>query len=218
MITRSGRFFSSIVIQENSDYHKLMNNMKKIVDFIHYAEKLKVELRHATKSDKQKESVADHSWRLSLFLVLVLSKLSIKIDELKTIKMAIIHDIIEIDARDIPLLDQIKDPELQKQKHKNEKKAIEKIKKMLGEDGKEIAKLWQEYEDQKTNEAKVVMALDKLEGELQFIQDPVRKFLKDDQVAINKLFIQTTKLCKIDPALQELDRITMAQRRKRTSH
>lgn len=192
-----------------------MEETKRIIDFIHYAEKLKTELRHATRSDSQRESVADHSWRLILFLILVAPKLTLKIDLLKAMKMAAIHDITEIDAKDIPALEHINNKKISDKKKKDEKRAIEKIKKKLAKNGQEIYDLWQEFEDSKTNEAKLVKALDQLEGELQFLQDPVREFKQEEQASIVLLLERTTKFCKIDPFLEKLDKISLNDRKKR---
>ncbi len=195
-----------------------MKETKKIISFIHYVEKLKTELRHATRSDRQRESVADHSWRLILFIMLVAPKLSLKIDLLKTIKIAAIHDITEIEAKDIPALEHISNKKVLDKKNRDERRAIIKIKKKLGGDDCEICDLWWEYENLKTNEAKLVSALDKLEGELQFLQDPVRKFKLCEQDSIKRLLEQTTKLCEIDPFLQKLDKLTLNDRKRRINH
>lgn len=192
-----------------------MNDAKTIIEFIRYAERLKTELRHATRSDNQRESVADHTWRLALFLILVAPKLKLEIDLSKALKMTIIHDIVEIEAKDIPVLKQINDDTFSLQKKKAEILAINKIKKLLGDNGQEIYDLWNEYEDSKTNEAKIIKALDKLEGQLQFLEDPIRKFTIDEQDSIELLLNQTKKLCDIDPFLQELDKTTIASRKKR---
>jgi putative hydrolase of HD superfamily len=194
-----------------------MEQTQKIIDFIRYAEGLKTELRHATKSNGDKESVADHSWRLCLVLMLVAPKIKLKIDLLKALKMAIVHDIIEIEAKDIPILEQISSSEVSTQKEKNEKLAIENIKNRLGQVGSEIINLWHEFEKSKTNVAKVVKALDKLEGQWQFLDDPIRKFTTCEQDSIEKLFENTKNLCKIDPFLQNLDQSTLSDRKKRTS-
>ncbi len=195
-----------------------MKDSKRIIDFIRYAEKLKTELRHATRSDNQKESVADHTWRLSLFLILVASKLKLKIDLLKALKMATVHDIVEIEAKDMPVLDQINDSALHIQKEKDEKMAIKNIGDKLGNDGQEIFDLWSEFEDSKTNEAKLIKALDKLEGQLQFLDDPVRNFTASEQDSINQLLAKTKELCQIDPFLIELDKLTLDDRKKRVKN
>lgn len=193
-----------------------MKDSKRIINFIDYAERLKVELRHASKSDSQRESVADHSWRLSLMLMLVAPKIKLKIDLQRALKMALIHDIVEIEAKDVPAIEHIGNQKLSQDKEKKEQLAIRKIKKMLGGDGQEIFDLWQEYEKLETNESKVVKALDKLEGELQFLQDPIRKFTLEEQGSIKLLLDRTSKLCAVDPFLHQLDKITFPDLKKRT--
>lgn len=192
-----------------------MKKAQKIIDFIQYAEGLKTELRHATKSDRARESVADHTWRLTLMLMLVMPNLKLKIDQLKALKMAIIHDIVEIDAKDLPILEHIDNKEMSIKKEALENKAIKAIKKQLGESSTDISTLWQEFEQGKTNEAKVVHALDKLEGQLQFLKDPVRKFTLAEQKSITFLLDQTSELCQIDPFLVELDQLTIKDRKIR---
>lgn len=188
---------------------------KKIIDFIQYAERLKVELRYASKSDNTRESVADHCWRLALMLILIVPKLKIEVDLLKTLKMAIIHDLVEIEAKDISALKQIGNPELRKAKGNNEKKAIKKIRKLLGDDGQEIHGLWTEYAEQKTNEAKIVKVSDKLEGQLQFLNETVTNFTDEDRKAAKIMLDETTDLSKIDPFIEELDLVSLEDRKNR---
>lgn len=181
-----------------------MNEQKELIDFLIYAEKLKTELRHASRSDNQRESVAEHSWRLALMVMLVHPKLTVRADLLKMMKLAVIHDIIEIDAKDVPVLEQLGNNKVVQAKEEKEREAIEKVKKMLGKDGKEIYDLWFEYENQETNEARVVRALDKVEGQLQFLSDYVREFRTEERDVIEQLFKKTTELCSIDPYLVSL--------------
>lgn len=177
---------------------------KKIIDFLIYSEKLKTELRHASKSDGNRESAAEHSWRLSLLVMLVAPKLSKKIDLLKALKMATIHDIVEIDAEDVVVLDHIDNKAKKDFKDQEEKRAIEKVKGMLGEDGKEIYELWHEYLESETYEAKILHVLNMLEGQTQFLSENVRKFKKDEQETVTKLINKTAELSKIDPYLEQL--------------
>ncbi len=186
-----------------------------VVDFIHYAEKLKVELRQASKSNNDRESVAEHCWRVSLMLVLVAPKLKIRIDLLKALKMAIIHDLVEIEYKDIPILQHINNKKAGKSKHEQELKAMKKIQKMLGSSGKEVYDLFVEFEDQKTNEAKVLKALDRLEGQLQFLSESVMTFTSKHKPAIEELLRDTTECCKVDPFIQKLDAVSLKARKNR---
>jgi len=192
-----------------------MNDAKKIIDFIHYTEKLKTELRLASKSDKCRESVADHTWWLSLMLILVVPKLGIKVDHLKILKMAIIHDVVEIEAKDIPRLESIVSSRLSNDIKLKEKAAINNIKKMLGDSGQEIFDLWNEFDEYKTNEAKALRFLDKLEGQLQFLTEDVTTFTKYNKEAIQKIIDETKELSKVDPFLTELDNLTLQERKER---
>ncbi|OIP23593.1 HAD family hydrolase [bacterium CG_4_10_14_0_2_um_filter_33_32] len=192
-----------------------MNDAQKIIDFIHYTEKLKTELRLASKSDKCRESVADHTWRLSLMLILVVPKLGIKVDHLKILKMAIIHDVVEIEAKDIPRLESIVSSRLSNDIKLKEKAAINNIKKMLGDSGQEIFDLWNEFDEYKTNEAKALRFLDKLEGQLQFLTEDVTTFTKYNKEAIQKIIDETKELSKVDPFLTELDNLTLQERKER---
>jgi len=192
-----------------------MNDAQKIIDFIHYTEKLKTELRLASKSDKCRESVADHTWRLSLMLILVVPKLGIKVDHLKILKMAIIHDVVEIEGKDIPRLESIVSSRLSNDIKLKEKAAINNIKKMLGDSGQEIFDLWNEFDEYKTNEAKALRFLDKLEGQLQFLTEDVTTFTKYNKEAIQKIIDETKELSKVDPFLTELDNLTLQERKER---
>ncbi len=100
------------------------------------------------------ESDADHSFGVALLVMLLTPK---HLDLLKSIKMALIHDLPEIYAGDVTPHDSIS-PEI---KQKNEILAINKISQEL--EFPELTKLFAEFEKQKTVEAKWVKALDKLE-------------------------------------------------------
>lgn len=182
----------------------MKNDQEKIVDFLLYSEKLKTELRHASKNDGNRESAAEHSWRLTLFVMLVEPKLKNKIDLLKALKIATIHDIVEIDAKDIPVLEQIDNSNMKNLKDEQEKIAIKKVHRMLGENGDEIYKLWYEYLNQESYEAKVVRALDKIEGQMQFLSEDVKRFSHKEQKSVAKLIELTKELCKVDPYLVKL--------------
>ena len=145
-----------------------MTELPLMIDFLHYAEKLKYELRHSYTSSGRQESVAEHTWRMALMAILVEPHLDKKIDIAKTLKMILIHDLVEVEAGDTPLSKMVRNPELRKEKEEKEKKAIENIRLMLHNDvGNEISSLWYEFEQRETYEAQVAYALDKLEVQLQ---------------------------------------------------
>ena len=145
-----------------------MERLRNILSLLHLAEKLKFELRHSYTSSGRQESVAEHTWRMALMAILLEPYLDQKIDITRTLKMIIIHDLVEAEAGDVPFPRMVQNAELKKVKEEKEKAAIETIRKMLNNAvGEEIHSLWNEFEARKTYEAKIANALDKLEVQLQ---------------------------------------------------
>ena len=139
-----------------------------ILKVLTLAERLKFELRHSYTSSGRQESVAEHTWRMSLMAVLIEPLLKQKVDTARLLKMIIIHDLVEAEASDISALDVLRNPEIKTQKIEKEKQAIENLKSVLKEtNGQEIYNLFYEFEEKETYEARVANALDKLEVQLQ---------------------------------------------------
>jgi len=139
-----------------------------ILKILTLAEKLKFELRHSYTSNGRQESVAEHTWRMSLMAVLIEPLLTQKVDTARLLKMIIIHDLVEAEAKDISALDVLRDPTIKIKKAEKEKQAIENLREALKEtNGEEIYNLFYEFENKQTYEALVANALDKLEVQLQ---------------------------------------------------
>ncbi len=135
-----------------------------ILQVLTLAERLKFELRHSYTSSGRQESVAEHTWRMGLMAVLIEPLLTQKVDTARLLKMIIIHDLVEAEAKDISALDVLRNPGIRIQKVENEKKAIENLRSVLKEtNGQEIFDLFNEFEEKKTYEAQVANALDKLD-------------------------------------------------------
>lgn len=177
---------------------------KKFVDFLIYSERLKTEHRHAHKSNGQPESAAEHSWRLSLLVMLVAPKLQKELDVLKALKMATIHDIVEIDAEDVLVLDHIDNQVKKDFKDTEEERAMKNVQALLGDDGAEISALWHEYLEAETYEAKILHVLNMIEGQTQFLSEEIKKFSLEEQDSVAKLIAVTTELSKIDPFIEQL--------------
>ncbi len=146
----------------------MKSKLRSILEVMSLAEKLKFELRHSYLSNGRQESVAEHTWRMSLLAVLIEPLVSEPIDMAKMLKMIIIHDLVEAEARDVSALDVLRNPDIRIQKELNEQRAIENLRRNLQDtNGQEIFDLWYEFEEKKSFEAKVANALDKLEVQLQ---------------------------------------------------
>lgn len=142
--------------------------ISEIISTIHLAENMKKELRHCWMSNHRQESVAEHTWRLAFFLLLVEKYLDKKLDMQKALKLALIHDLAEAVTGDLPIF---ANDALKETKQIAEYKAMHAIcYKMPEAIGDEIFDLWEEYEARESYESKVVSALDKLEAIIQHLE------------------------------------------------
>lgn len=146
----------------------MITQLQSILKVLKLAERLKFELRHSYTSSGRQESVAEHTWRMSLMAVLIEPLLSQKVDTAHILKMIIIHDLVEAEAKDVSALDVLRNPSIKARKIAEERKAIENLRNTLADtNGQEIYDLFYEFENKETYESKVANALDKLEVQLQ---------------------------------------------------
>jgi len=137
--------------------------MKKTLEFLKIFGRLKFIYRYSEVSRIPQESVAAHSWRLALMVFLIADELNLDIDVEKALKIALVHDIAESLTGDIDII-KIKDKKIsKKEKDELEFKTMNRLKSIDLKFNK-ISDLWQEYQENKTREAKIVKALDKLEA------------------------------------------------------
>lgn len=73
-----------------------MSNLEKIFDFLYQAARLKKVLRYKEHNKALSESSADHSWNLALMTLILEKELNLRIDINHAIKIALIHDIVEL--------------------------------------------------------------------------------------------------------------------------
>src|ERR1700748_739286 len=98
-----------------------------ILKVLTLAERLKFELRHSYTSSGRQESVAEHTWRMALMAVLIEPLLKQKVNTARLLKMIIIHDLVEAEAKDISALDVLRNPVIKVAKAEREKQAIENL-------------------------------------------------------------------------------------------
>ena len=138
-----------------------MDRLEQQFQFIQEIDKEKFIGRQTYLSDGQrKENDAEHAWHLALMTILLSDYANENIDVLKTVTMLLIHDIVEIDAGDTYAYDE----EAKKTQKDREEKAAERIFGLLPEDqGETFTGLWQEFEEQKTPEARFARTMDNLQ-------------------------------------------------------
>lgn len=134
------------------------DRFEKQIDFILEVDKEKNILRQTHITDYvRQENDAEHAWHMAMMIYLLKEYANEDIDLAKTMMMALIHDIVEIDAGDTYAYD-TKALETQKER---EQKASERIFGLLPEDqAKEMRALFEEFEKNQTPEAKFAHAID----------------------------------------------------------
>ena len=140
--------------------------LSQILTFLRAAESLKSTLRSGYTATGRPESVAEHTWRLCL-LVLVLAPEFPEVDAHRLMKICLIHDLGEALRGDIPA--PLQDPNVDKSQSERED-LLELLSPLPELQRSEILELWEEYEQATTPEAKLAKAFDKLETLLQHTQ------------------------------------------------
>ena len=131
------------------------------ITFILEIDKIKTVFRQTYLLDQsRKENDAEHSWHLALMAVLLAEYAAEPIDLHRVVKMALIHDLVEIDAGDTFCYDEQGD----KTKALREQAAADRIFAILpAEQAAELRSLWDEFEARQTPDAKYAAALDRLQ-------------------------------------------------------
>jgi putative hydrolases of HD superfamily len=137
-----------------------------ILAFLRTAERLKSTPRSGWTTSGERESVAAHTWRLSL-MAAVLSDRFPDIDLARLLKICLIHDLGEALHGDVPAPLQ----SAEANKAIREREDLQSVLAPLPEQQREeLTALWDEYEAASTPEAQLAKGLDKLETILQHTQ------------------------------------------------
>ena len=132
--------------------------LEKQIDFILEADKEKNIFRQTHLSGNgRRENDAEHAWHMAIMVYLLKEYANEEIDAAKAMMMALIHDIVEIDAGDTYAYD-LKGLETQKVR---EEQAAERIFGLLPDDqGEELKSLFEEFEAGESPEARFVRSMD----------------------------------------------------------
>lgn len=130
------------------------------IQFILEIDKLKSVIRQSYLLDgTRQENSAEHSWHVALMGLLLAEYAEQPVDLLRTMKMLLIHDIIEIDAGDTYCYDESG----VMNQFSRESAAAERLFGLLPEDQmEEFRELWAEFEERSTAEAKFAATIDRL--------------------------------------------------------
>lgn len=134
---------------------------RELLKALHVAEKLKDATRHCYTSGGRHESVAEHSWRISLMAYWIGSEFP-EADMDKVIRMCLIHDLGEVFTGDIPTFMKTEADE-----RREDDLLSAWISSLPSPYREEMRALFLEMNERKTLEAKIFKAMDSLEALIQ---------------------------------------------------
>ena len=154
---------------------------REYLEILHVAERLKDTPRHCTTTNRRTESVAEHSWRVSLMAFLLRSVFP-ELDMDKVTRMCLIHDLGECFTGDIPTFLKTDSDRAA------EDSLLERWVQNLPEElSREMLALYREMDAQETGEAKLYKALDKLEALIQHNESPLDTWA-ENEFELNKRY------------------------------
>ena len=164
--------------------------VRELLDALQIAERLKDATRHCYTKNGRHESVAEHSWMMTLMAYFMKDEFP-EVDMDKVVQMCIIHDLGECFTGDIPTFDKTKAHE------ENEENLLYSWVRTLPENyANEMIALYEEMAERKTIESKIYKAIDGLEALIQHnISDlstwipkeyELNKSYADDKVAFSE--------------------------------
>ncbi|WP_166415669.1 HD domain-containing protein [Cochlodiniinecator piscidefendens] len=139
----------------------MTENLEQQFAFLQEIDKLK-QITRATEitGGSRKENSGEHSWHIAMYALILAEHAAPDVDINRVIKMLLIHDLVEIDAGDVPIHQQI-DVEAHEAK---ERAAAKRIFGMLPQDQAEaLHDLWTEFEASVTPDAIFAKSIDRVQ-------------------------------------------------------
>ena len=179
---------------------------RKLLEALSVAERLKDATRHCYTRNGRHESVAEHSWMMTLMAFLIRDEFP-EADMDKVIRMCIIHDLGEAFTGDIPTFEKSEENE------NTEEDLLYKWLKTLPEPQRiEMTSLFEEMKKRETTEAKIYKAIDSLEALIQHniselstwipMEYELNKTYADDKVAFSEYLLSFVKKYEVIPLLK----------------
>jgi putative hydrolase of HD superfamily len=146
-----------------------MDRLTRQLSFVQEAGRLKGVLRLTQLADPpRRENSAEHSWHVAV-MALALAEYAPAGTSIGTVvAMLVLHDLVEADAGDLSVH---APAAAQERQHAAELAAADRLYALLPEDqGAELRRLWDEFEERATPEARFARALDRLQPILQDVE------------------------------------------------
>lgn len=149
------------IIDQNPLPDGIDDRFRAQMTFIAEADRMKTILRASPLAAADRcENDAEHSWHLALMVLLLAEYASEPIDLGHTIKLVIVHDLVEIYAGDSPVFDSVG---LTDQREREEAAADCLFALLPADQARMMRLLWQEFESAQSPEARFAKSMDRLE-------------------------------------------------------
>ena len=156
---------------------------RELLNILAVAERLKDTTRHCYTSGGRHESVAEHSWMMTLMAFLMKEEFP-EADMDKVIRMCLIHDLGEAFTGDIPSFYKTAADE-----EKEEALLYHWVRSLPMEKAEEMLALYQEMEERQTLEAKIYKTIDGLEAVIQHNFSDISTWLPNEYT-LNQTYAQ----------------------------
>lgn len=135
-----------------------MDELSAITDYFLELDALKlVDRRTYINGGVRVENSAEHSWHLAMACWSISRSLRIELSEEKLLKLALVHDLGEIDAGDTFLYSNERS-----NAHKAERECVKRLANHDGNAISDLSELWEEQENGKSIEARLLKTVDRL--------------------------------------------------------
>lgn len=175
--------------------------MENTIKFLLETEKLKSVLRQTKPLGEDRfENSAEHSWQTAMVALILFADAPEGIDQLKVLKMLLIHDLVEIDAGDVFVYDD----KARREAYEAEAAAAKRLFGILdARIGDELHALWHEFEEAKTPEAKFAKAADRVMPVLQNLAAGGQSW-KEHNITRDKVIAKNLPIVGASPQLWEV--------------
>ena len=137
------------------------SDLDRQLDFLREIDRLKSVVRLSPLIDRsRRENSAEHSWHLAMYALVLAEHAAGPVDVLRVVKMLLIHDIVEIDAGDVPF----HVPATHAGQDARERLAAERLFGLLpAAQAEAFRALWFEFEAAQSHDAKFAKAVDRFQ-------------------------------------------------------
>lgn len=152
--------------------------MTEVMQFLMELDKLKrVERRTRLIGNARHENSAEHSWHLAVAAMSLAPYVGFPVDMPRVVQMALLHDVVEIDAGDVMVYDLVAREAI----HQQEMAAADRIFSLLPATLRDRFRgLWNEYEAGETAEARFANMLDRALPIIQNLHNEGRSWIENE--------------------------------------